>query len=91
MAIVYYFYGLIIRGQSEEMATDPKNLGLIRLWLGNALLNGIFGGQAGVTIGIARRVIHDEMSESCYFPAKSLVSQMTMRGRVSEFDEFSID
>lgn len=91
MAIVYYFYGLIIRGRAEKMAVDSKNLELIRRWLGNALLNGIFGGQAGVTIGIARRVIHDEMNVSDYFPAKTLVSQMTMRGRVSEFDEFSIE
>lgn len=91
MAIVYYFYGLIIRGRSEQMLADPENLALIRQWLGNALLNGIFGGQAGVTIGIARRVIHDELNVSDYFPAKSLISQMTMRGRVSEFDEFSIE
>lgn len=91
MAIVYYVYGLILRGRAEKMLANPENLELIRHWLGSALLNGIFGGQAGVTIGIARRVIHDELSESHFFPAKSLVSQMTMRGRVSEFDEFSIE
>ena len=91
MAIVYYFYGLILQGRSEEMATDPENLRLIRRWLGSALLNGIFGGQAGVTIGIARRVIHEEISHSNYFPAQSLVSQMTMRGRISEYDDIAIE
>jgi hypothetical protein len=91
MVIVYYFYNLIIRGMHDKLANDQKNLEFIRYWLGSALLNGIFGGQAGVTIGIARRVIRDEISSSNYFPAKLLVSQMTMRGRVAEYDDIAIE
>lgn len=90
MVIAYYLYNLIESGHSNAM-TDSKNIELIRRWLGSALLNGIFGGQAGVTIGIARRVIRDEIKSNNNFPAKSLVSQMTMRGRVAEYDDIAIE
>ncbi len=92
MVIAYYFYGLLNLGHAEKMAVDPKNQKLIRQWLGSALLNGIFTGQAANTIGIAKKVIDDEISSSNYFPAKSLVTKMTLRGRLAlEYDNVAIE
>ncbi|MGD7034381.1 DUF262 domain-containing protein [Methylotuvimicrobium buryatense] len=91
MVIVYYFHKLIELGRLDDMKNDSRNLESIRHWLGNALLNGIFGGQAGVTIGIARRVIREEISSSYYFPGNQLVAQMTLRGRSAEYDPLAIE
>ncbi|WP_262965153.1 DUF262 domain-containing protein [Methylobacter psychrophilus] len=91
MVIAYYFYGLPNLDHAKKMAIDPENQKLIRQWLGSALLNGIFTGQAANTIGMAKRVIDDEIGSSNYFPAKSLVTKMTLRGRlVLEYDNVAI-
>lgn len=63
----------------------------IRRWLATALLNGIFGGTANITIGMSRNIVREEATKTHFFPSKLLVSQMTKRGRIAEFDDEAVE
>lgn len=91
MPIAYYFYRVAAEGYPSHLVDSPENLERIRRWLASALLNGIFGGTANVTVGMSRNILRSETAENYAFPAKQLVSQMTKRGRIAEFDKEATD
>lgn len=91
MPIAYYFYRVDDEGYPSKLIDSDENLERIRRWLASALLNGIFGGTANVTVGMSRSIIREESINTHFFPSKMLVSQMTKRGRIAEFDDEAID
>ena len=90
MPIAYYFYRTDAIGYGSDLVHSTENLERIRRWLANALLNGVFGGTANVTIGMSRSILRQETAISHHFPADTLVSKMTRRGHISEFDQEAI-
>lgn len=91
MPIAYYFYRAKDEGYAADLIDSDDNLERIRRWLASALLNGIFGGTANVTVGLSRTILRAESLKTYLFPAKALVSQMTKRGRIAEFDDEAIE
>ncbi len=91
MPIAYYFYRINAEGYPSDLVDSAENLERIRRWLASALLNGIFGGTANVTIGMSRNILREESTRTHLFPSKLLVAQMTKRGRVAEFDDEAIE
>ena len=91
MPIAYYFYRVDDLGFASDLIDSDNNLERIRRWLASALLNGIFGGTANVTVGLSRSIIRSETLTTHFFPSKMLVSQMTKRGRIAEFDDEAIE
>ena len=74
----------------SDLSDSAENLERIRRWLASALLNGIFGGTANMTVGLARSILREEAARTHLFPSKQLVSQMTKRGRIADFDDEAI-
>jgi hypothetical protein len=91
MPIAYYYFRVNEEGYDEYRIDSAENMERIRRWLASALLNGIFGGTANVTIGMSRSILREETTKSHFFPAKLLVSQMTKRGRIAEFDDEAVE
>lgn len=91
MPIAYYFYRLDISGYASDLVDSASNIERVRRWLASALLNGIFGGTANITIGMSRNILREESAKTHLFPSKLLVSQMTKRGRIAEFDDEAIE
>lgn len=91
MPIAFYFYRMAAMGYDSDLVDSPENLDRIRRWLGSALLNGIFGGTANVTVGMARTILREQATETHLYPSALLVSQMTKRGRIAEFDDEAIE
>ncbi|MGA8148613.1 MAG: DUF262 domain-containing protein, partial [Gallionellaceae bacterium] len=87
MPIAYYFYRL----DGNGLVDSAENIERIRRWLASALLNGIFGGTANVTIGMSRNILREGSARTHLFPSKLLVSQMTKRGRIAEFDDEAVE
>jgi uncharacterized protein with ParB-like and HNH nuclease domain len=91
MPIAYYFYRVDAAGYADNLVDSDENLERIRRWLASALLNGIFGGTANVTVGMSRSILREEATKTHLYPSNLLVSQMTKRGRIAEFDEEAIE
>lgn len=91
MPIVYYISKTDAKGFDGTSAFEVRNAELIRRWLIGALLNNVFGGNSDQTIGVSRTIVADNVDDALDFPYAALVDGLRKRGRITNFDNESID
>lgn len=91
LPIAYYLSKInaILEGST---AFEAANRERIRRWLLGALLNNVFGGNSDQTIGVARQVIKDVITNSREFPYFELCQGLLKRrGRIVNFDDNNVE
>lgn len=75
----------------EQWACPPEDEERIRKWIVGVLFHGVLGGAANITMELFRRVLNESFLSRTEFPAQSLVTNLTRRGRVMNFDVNAIE
>lgn len=96
LPIAYYLFKLATRTPNAALdgstPFEASNRGRVRRWFLGALLNNAFGGSSTQTIGIARSILKEALSQKDDFPFEELCDGlMRRRGRVVSFDEGNIE
>jgi len=77
--------------ESEQYSISCDDQEHIRRWIGTAFTQKILGLQTSATFSTYRKVIRETTRESSAFPAKTLCSVLTKRGRPMLYDDEQIE
>ncbi len=91
LPIAYYLHRIGRGSLDGSTPFEATNARLIHHWLLGSLLNGVFAGSSDQTIATSRGIIQEALRSSQDFPAKALVQGLATRGRVTGFDDNSIE
>jgi hypothetical protein len=91
LPIAYYLHRVKRGSLDGSTPFETENAGRVHQWLLGSLLNGVFGGSSDRTIGQARAILRDALAASADFPTQALERGLAARGRVTSFDENSIE
>ena len=91
MLAACYLYKLNKCVPLEQWTCPPEDEELIRKWTIGVLFHGVLGGAANITMELYRRVLNESFLSRTEFPAQSLVTNLTRRGRVMDFDATAVE
>jgi hypothetical protein len=91
LPIAYYIYQTGCGSLNGSTPFEAANAERIHQWLLSSLLNGVFGGNSDLTIATARTILHESLRSTRDFPSRSLVHGLARRGRVTDFDDNTIE
>lgn len=86
MLVACYLYKRNKGVPLEQWVCPPEDEERIRKWIISVLFHGVLGGAANITMELYRRVLNESFLSATAFPAQSLVTNLTRRGRVMNFD-----
>jgi hypothetical protein len=89
--VIYYLFHQRKQTLRGTTPFDKRNASAIRQWLLMALLNNVFGGSSDTMLQNIREVLQKDVAQGADFPVAAINAAITRQGRVSSFDQNSIE
>lgn len=86
MLVACYLYKLNKGLPTELWTVSESDEELIRKWVVSVLFHGVLGGAANITMELYRRVLNEHLLSETDFPAQKLITNLTRRGRIMNFN-----
>ena len=74
----------------DQWGCPDSDVERIRKWIICVLFHGVLGGAANITMELYRRVLNESKLSTAAFPAQTMITNLTRRGRIMDFNSEAV-